>query len=87
MAKTPPQDQPEAGTGEVTTQSGEQYTTRGQVRLATRQGYRFRPSNKDLPEITPEGVNMSRENADAVLDESDQNDGFVFEVTDDNEEA
>ncbi len=46
------------------------YETRGQTTVATAPGYRFAPSKKDLPVITSRGVKMSREDADAVVEEA-----------------
>lgn len=56
-----------------------EYETRGRTRVATRKGYRFKPSNKDLPEIHSGGVNMTSDEADAVVEESG---GVVFIVQD-----
>lgn len=52
------------------TQTGEEYSTRGQVTVRTRPGHQFAPTNKDLPVIGSEGVQMSREHADEVIEES-----------------
>lgn len=62
------------------TQAGDDYSSRGGVVLATPYGHEFRPSNKDLPPITHRGVNMTREQADAVLAESKEAHGNVLEV-------
>lgn len=70
----------EETTDPVVTQAGEEYKTQGQTRVATRHGYAFRPSNQDLPEITSDGVNVTKDQAAEVLAESDQYDGHVFLV-------
>lgn len=46
------------------------YKTRGQTTVATRHGYAVVPSNKDLPVVTSAGVKMTKEEADAVVAES-----------------
>lgn len=61
----------------------EEYTTRGQTVVATRRGYRFASSNKDLPVITSDGIKMTKDEADAVVAESD---GFASIVTNESEE-
>lgn len=51
--------------------SAEDYSTQGKTTVATRRGYRFVPSDKDLPVITHEGINVTAEQADALEEESD----------------
>ena len=64
-----------------------EYETRGQTTVATRRGYRFVPSDKELPVIHSGGVKMSREAADALLDEAgDAGDRVGLHIVDDNEE-
>lgn len=46
------------------------YTTKGQTTVATRRGYRFVPSNKDLPVVTSAGLKMTKDEAEAVVAES-----------------
>lgn len=60
--------------------SAEDYSSSGAVVIYTDEGYNFVPSNKSLPMITPAGVNMSREHADEVLQESDDSDGHAYEL-------
>lgn len=48
----------------------EDYSTKGQTTVATRRGYRFAPSNKDLPVITAAGVKVTADQAQALVDES-----------------
>jgi len=63
--------------------SAEYYDTRGQTTVATRRGYAVVPTNKDLPMVTSEGVKMTKEQADAVVAESN---GRAFLVSDDENE-
>ena len=83
-ADTPPQDVEPVVTEPVapatTTQAGEEYKTQGQTRVATQHGYAFRPSNQDLPVIDHLGVNVTKEQAEAVLQESERSDGRVYLV-------
>lgn len=58
----------------------EDYETRGQTTVATRRGYAYVPSDKSLPMITSAGVKMTKSAADALVAESDENDGGVFVV-------
>lgn len=67
----------------VVTQSGEEYTTRGQTRLATRHGHEFRPSDLSIPTITSDGVNVTAEQAEALLKESKTVGGTVYQVKED----
>lgn len=53
-----------------TTVGGDEWQTQGRTTVATRSGYQFHPTNKDLPVITPEGVNMTAAEADEVLAEA-----------------
>jgi len=78
-ATDPPTEQETPDEG-ITTQEGEQYTTRGQTRLATRHGYRFRPSDTNLPEVTSAGINVTKDQADLVLAESEKVGGHVYLV-------
>lgn len=63
--------------------SADEYETRGQTTVATRRGYRFVPSDKEIPIITSDGVKMGKEDADKVVAESR---GRVFIVEPKNEE-
>ena len=51
--------------------SEKEYTTRGQTKVATKRGWRFAPKDKDLPVITSAGVFVTREQAEALVEESD----------------
>jgi len=62
--------------------AAEDYKTRGQTTVATRRGYRFVPSNKDLPVVTDQGVKMTKEDAEAAVAESN---GRAFIVSNDDE--
>lgn len=64
----------------------EEYSSTGQTVLATRRGYRFAPSNKDIPVITAKGVNMSSTDAEAVLAEAKTTGVVVFKVEKNEEE-
>lgn len=55
--------------------SVEDYSTRGHTTVATRRGYRFAPSNKDIPVVTHEGLNVTKEQASELVTESD---GVVY---------
>jgi hypothetical protein len=46
------------------------YKTRGQTTVATRRGYAVAPSDKSLPVVTSDGVKMTKEQAEAVVKES-----------------
>lgn len=59
--------------------SADDYSSTGKTVLRTSEGYNFVSGNASLPVITPAGANMSREDADAVLAESDLYDGHVVE--------
>lgn len=92
MARVPEPTEPENMTettvagdpvSPVRTQAGQEYETRGQVRLATKRGYVFAPSNKDLPVVTPLGVAYTRENADKILAEATRANVTVAEVKED----
>lgn len=48
----------------------EHYETRGQTTVATRRGYAFVPSDKNVPVITAEGVQVTKDQADAIVNES-----------------
>jgi len=64
---------------EVVTQSGDPYNTSGKTVLATQAKQAFRPSNEDLPIITPAGVRMTKAQAEEVLAEVPVSDeGLVF---------
>lgn len=70
-----------ARTSHPVTQTGEPFETQGRTRLATRRGYRFAPSDKDLPVITSTGVNVTAAQADAIIAEADgDTEGLVFKV-------
>lgn len=48
----------------------EDYDTRGQTTVATRRGYRFAPSDKNVPVITNTGVKVTADQAEALVKES-----------------
>lgn len=75
-------------TGPLTTQSGEEYNTRGETVIRTRAGHVFMPSNKDLPPITPDGVAMGKDTAESVMEEANKafGDGYVSKVQVDTED-
>lgn len=56
-----------------------EYTTQGKTKVATRPGYRFAPANKDIPVVTSTGINVTAEQAEALIAESD---GLVSKVED-----
>lgn len=61
-----PRDAVESGNVSV-----KDYETRGRTTVATRRGYRFAPSDKDIPVITHEGVKVTAEQAATLAKESD----------------
>lgn len=62
-----------------------EFDTAGRTRVATPIGYRFASNDKALPVVDSDGVKMTREQADAVIAESDN---LVFLVdNDENEEV
>lgn len=64
-------------------QDGSEYTTRGETKVATRPGREFRGSNKSLPTITPEGVKVTADQADKLIEEANRyHSGLVFKVED-----
>jgi hypothetical protein len=72
-----------ARTSQPVTQTGEPFETQGRTRLATRRGYRFAPSDKDLPVITSSGVNVSASQAADIIAEADADtEGLVYKVQD-----
>lgn len=73
---TPGEGEPTVNTGNV---GSEDYSTKGQTTVATRRGYRFAPSNKEIPMVTSLGIKVTAEQADALVTESD---GLVFKVED-----
>lgn len=71
---------------EPVTQAGDEFKSRGKVRVAARYGNAFAPADKDLPVIDHTGVNLTREQADAVIAEANTAEqGLVFEVTEEDE--
>jgi hypothetical protein len=69
--------------GEVAVARTSQPVTQGRTRLATRRGYRFAPSDKDLPVITSSGVNVSASQAADIIAEADADtEGLVYKVQD-----
>lgn len=58
----------------------EDYETKGRTTVATRRGYRFVPTNKDLPVVTSTGLKVTAEEAEALVSESK---GLVSIVTND----
>ena len=71
---TPGEGEPTVDTGNV---GPEDYSTRGQTTVATPRGYRFAPSDKEVPVVTHAGLKVTAEQADALVSESD---GLVFKV-------
>lgn len=61
----------------------EDFDTKGKTTVATRRGYAFNPSNKDLPQITSAGVKMTKDQADEVVAESANSKAAAFIVSDD----
>lgn len=70
-----PQDTPP-----VLTQDGEKYETRGRTRVATTRGFAFASSNRSLPVVTSGGVDVTAEQAEFLVTESDKYGGHVFVV-------
>lgn len=63
---------PESTTGENSGNvSQEEYDTQGRTTVATRRGYAFQPTDNDLPLVTHTGIQVTREQANALVDESD----------------
>lgn len=48
----------------------EDYKTNGTTTVATRPGFRFVPSNEELPVVTSKGVKMTQKQADEVVAQS-----------------
>lgn len=70
-------------TSQPVTQTGEPFETQGRTRLATRRGYRFAPSDKDLPVVTSAGVNVTASQASDIIAEADgDTEGLVYRVQD-----
>lgn len=68
-------------TSQPVSQTGKPFETQGRTRLATRRGYRFAPSDQDLPVITSTGVNVTEQQAKAIIEEADSDtEGLVFKV-------
>ena len=65
-----------------------EYETRGKTTVATRRGYRFVPSDKDLPVIHSGGVKVTAEVAAQLIEEAggEDNRTGLHIVTDNNEE-
>lgn len=61
----------------------EDYETKGQTTVATRDGYRFVPSDKSIPVITSQGIKVTKDQAEALSQESD---GLVS-IHNDNQEG
>lgn len=61
----------------------EDYDTRGQTTVATPRGYAFASSNKDVPVITHAGVKVTADVANELVAESDEVNGGVYIVTND----
>lgn len=59
----------------------EYYETRGKTTVATRRGFVFVPSDKSLPVITPDGVNMTKDEAEEVVAEAASTRAGVHIVT------
>lgn len=72
----PDEGQPDTGNASV-----EDYSTRGQTTVATRRGWRFAPSDKDLPVVTHAGVKVTSEQARSLVQES----GGLVQIVDDKE--
>lgn len=56
------------GTGNI---KDEYFETKGRTTVATRPGFVFSPSDKGIPVITSSGVQMTKEQADAVVAEAE----------------
>ena len=67
--------------------AAEDYDSKGQTTVATPFGYAFVSSDQSLPVVTHQGVNVTKEQADAIVAESDENDGKVYVRTDDEGEG
>lgn len=57
----------------VHAQDGSEFSSRGQTLVKAAHGYAFATSDKNLPIITPEGVRMSKTQAEAVVAEAEAN--------------
>lgn len=69
---------------ELQTQSGDDYSTKGNTVVATRPGHEFNGSDKALPTITPQGVKVTAEQADKLIEEAGlYGSGLVFKVEND----
>lgn len=58
------------------------YETRGQTTVATRRGYRFVPSDKEIPVITSAGVKVTAEQAEELVEASKNTSAAVHVVKD-----
>jgi hypothetical protein len=67
-------NQPDGEVGTPLTQTGEEYATSGRTRVQTRRGYAYRPHDESLPVITHTGVEMTKDEATAIIKEA--NDAF-----------
>lgn len=76
MVDDPSEETPLAQLGQENVDPDE-YSTQGKTTVATRRGYRFVPSDKDLPVITHAGTKVTAEQADALIEESN---GLVRKV-------
>lgn len=71
---------PEEGYPDTGHVPAKEYSSTGQTVLATRRGYRFAHTNKDIPVIDSEGVAMSDAEAAVILEEADKAEVHVFKV-------
>ena len=62
-----------------------EYETKGKTTVATRHGYRFASSNKDVPVIHSGGVKVTKEVADELVKESKDSRAEVRIVEDSDE--
>ena len=63
--------------GDVDASTSPEVASSGDFRVRARSGNEFRSSNEDIPLITPEGVALTREQAEFVLHE-DHRTGILF---------
>jgi hypothetical protein len=61
-----------------------EFESRGRTLVRTKYPYQFASNNTDLPVVTRDGVRVNREQADALVTESD---GLVFVDNTDKEEG
>lgn len=48
------------------------YKTRGTTHVKARRGYKVEPTDKTLPVIDENGINVTKDQADALMDEAGQ---------------